>query len=245
MNSERYLRQIEIPEIGEDRQTLLEDASVLVIGAGGVGTTVLYDLAAAGVGTIGIADHEIVKMSNLNRQFIHFEEDIGSLKVNSAAKKLRAFNSEINVIPHATAVNKDNAYELISQYDMVVLTVDNAQARMIVNEACVDLGKPFAYGQCGGVIGACCFVEPGKTPCLACLYGTAEPPEEHFSSCSPVVSVIGGIVSSAVLSELFGEEVPLAGNIITYNAKTASFEKIPVERNKNCSVCARQEGFEE
>lgn len=115
MNSDRYVRQTSIDDIGEAGQEKLSDASVLIIGAGGVGSTLMFDLVAAGVGTIGIADHEIVKISNLNRQFIHFEKDVGSLKVLSASRKLRKQNSEVNVIPHATAINKDNAYEIISQ----------------------------------------------------------------------------------------------------------------------------------
>ena len=144
--SDRYSRQIMIPEFGEDGQQKLEDASVLVIGAGGLGTTILYHLAAAGIGTIGIADNDIVNISNLNRQYIHFEKDLGSLKVVSAAEKLRKFNSNLQIIPLATAISTDNAIDIISQYDIVALAVDSVQARMIVNEACVQLKKPFVDG---------------------------------------------------------------------------------------------------
>lgn len=237
MNSDRYVRQIVLPAFGEDGQTVLEDSSVLVIGCGGVGTTILYDLAAMGIGTIGLADHEIVKVSNLNRQFIHFEEDVGSLKVLSASKKLKQFNSEINIIPHATAINKDNAYEIISQYDMVALCVDNAQARMIVNEACVALNKPFVYGAANGTIGSCCFIEPGKTPCLACLYGTETPVEEHFPNLAPVVSTIGSLAATCIAQKLLGKEVPITGELIYFNAETFEMEKVALEEKPDCPIC--------
>ncbi len=237
MYSDRYSRQTMLPEFGDDGQEKLADSSVLVIGAGGLGTTLLYHLAAAGVGTIGIADHDIVSASNLNRQFIHFEEDIGTLKVISAARKLRQFNSLINVIPHATAINKDNAYETISQYDIIALAVDNAQARMIVNDACVELGKPFVDGGVNGFLGTSVFIIPHKTPCLACLYGTELPPEERFSAVSPVVGTIASIEATSVIQYLLGEDVPLSGNLMYYDAKAAEFEKIQIQFKDGCPIC--------
>ncbi|NLL63489.1 MAG: HesA/MoeB/ThiF family protein [Ruminococcaceae bacterium] len=237
MNSDRYSRQIMMPEFGDDGQEKLTDASILVIGAGGLGTTLLYHLAAAGIGTIGIADHDIVSISNLNRQFIYFEEDAGSLKVNSAAKKLRAFNSEINIIPHATAINKDNAYEIISQYDIVALAVDNAQARMIVNDACVDLNKPFVDGGINGFVGTTAFVDPHHTPCLACLYGTDLPPEERFSAISSVVGTIASIEATSVIQYLLDLDIPLAGHLLYYDAKSAEFEKLPMKFKEDCPIC--------
>lgn len=237
MNSDRYVRQTSIDDIGEAGQEKLSDASVLIIGAGGVGSTLMFDLVAAGVGTIGIADHEIVKISNLNRQFIHFEKDVGSLKVLSASRKLRKQNSEVNVIPHATAINKDNAYEIISQYDIVALAVDNAQARMIVNEACVELNKPLVDGAVNGHVGTSVFVLPHETPCLACLYGTELPPEEHFNAVSSIASTIGSLCATSVLQYLLGEEVPLAGHMLFYNAKEALFERNLLKFNEACPVC--------
>ena len=239
MYSDRYSRQIMIPEFGDDGQERLTDSSVLIIGAGGLGTTLMYHLAAAGIGTIGIADHDIVSASNLNRQYIHFEEDIGSLKVISASRKLRQFNSALNIIPHATAINKDNAYEIISQYDIVALAVDNAQARMIVNEACVELGKPFVDGGVNGFIGTSVFVNPHETPCLACLYGTDLPPEERFSSVSSVVGTIASIEATSVIQYLLGIDIPLSGKLLYYDAKEALFEKIPIEHKTDCPICGK------
>lgn len=169
MNSERYSRQSMVQEFSGEGQQLLEDASVLVIGASSIGSTLMYNLASAGVGTIGVADHNIVGTSNLNA-FVHFEEDLGTLKVISATRKLKAYNSLINVIPHATAINKDNVYEIVSQYDIVVLAVNNPQTQMLVNEACVELDKPFVLGKTNGFIGTAGFILPHETPCLACFY---------------------------------------------------------------------------
>ncbi len=237
MNSERYVRQTMFSALGQDAQNTLEDSSVLVIGAGGVGTTLLCDLASMGIGTIGLADHEIIKLSNLNRQFLYTEAEVGSLKVQAAAKKLRAYNSDINIIPHETAINKDNAYEIISQYDMVALAVDNAQCYMLVNEACVELGKPFVYGATNGKIGSCCVIEPGKTPCLACLFGTELPPEEHFASLAPVVSTIGSIAAACIGQKLLGKEVPLSGKLLVFDAQYMTFDITDLTQKEDCPIC--------
>ena len=237
MNSDRFSRQIMLEQIGTDGQEKLAEASVLVIGAGGLGTPLLYCLAAAGVGTIGIADNDIVSTSNLNRQYIHFEDDIGTLKVMSAAKKLREFNSSINIIPHATAINKDNAYEIISQYDVVALAVDNAQARMIVNEACVELSKPFADGGINGFVGTSVFIQPNVTPCLACLYGTALPPEERFGAVSSIVGTISSLEATSVIQYILGMDVPLSGKLLYYNGLKAEIEKLDIHFNEECPVC--------
>ncbi|MBQ9066962.1 MAG: HesA/MoeB/ThiF family protein [Clostridia bacterium] len=245
MNSERYSKQASLPEFGDDGQNLLSDSSVLIIGAGGLGTTLLYDLTAAGIGTIGIADHEIVRIPNLNNQYIHFEDDIGTLKVISASRKLRQFNSMVNIIPHATAINKDNAYEIISQYDIVVLAVEDTQTKMIVNEACVELKKPFVEGGVSGFTGTAIFIEPGKTPCLSCLYGTAQPPEENNGAIGAVISTIASIEATCVLQYLLGMDVPLAGTLLCYDAKTATLEKTPIDRKENCPLCSTLEDDED
>ncbi|MCQ2486729.1 MAG: HesA/MoeB/ThiF family protein [Clostridia bacterium] len=237
MNSERYSKQISLPEFGVDGQQKLEDASVLIIGVGGIGTTLMYTLAAAGVGTIGIADHNIISINDLNNQYIHFEDDIGSLKVNSAAKKLRAFNSLVNVIPHATAINKDNAYEVISQYDIVAIAVDNTQARMIVNQACVELEKPLVDAVANGFCGTCTFIDPAETACLACLYGEETPPEDSFNSLSAVESTLASIEATSILQFILGLEIPLKGQLLYYDALTMTVEKTPLNSNDTCPVC--------
>lgn len=244
MNSERYSRQNMLSDFSEGGQQKLEDASVLVIGATSIGSTLLYNLASAGVGTIGIADHNIVGMANLNAP-IHFEEDQGTLKVISAARKLKAYNSMINIIPHATAIHKDNAFEIISQYDIVVLALNNPQTHMLVNEACVELGKPFVAGKTNGFIGTCCFILPHETPCLACFYGKEIPPEDNYGSVSGVSSTIAALMSTAVLQYLLEVPVAMQGKLFVYNCADATIEKIDMTHRHDCAVCGAKEDLED
>lgn len=240
MNSERYSRQSMVQEFSGEGQQLLEDASVLVIGASSIGSTLMYNLASAGVGTIGVADHNIVGTSNLNA-FVHFEEDLGTLKVISATRKLKAYNSLINVIPHATAINKDNVYEIVSQYDIVVLAVNNPQTQMLVNEACVELDKPFVLGKTNGFIGTAGFILPHETPCLACFYGEEMPPEDNYGSVSGVSSTIASLMSTSVLQYLLGTPVAMKGKLFIYNCENATIDKIDLTHRHDCAVCGAKE----
>lgn len=235
--SDRYDRQTMIPEIGDDGQRKLADAKVLVIGAGGLGTTIIYHLAAAGVGTIGVADNDIVSLSNLNRQFIHFEDDIGKEKVVSAKEKINKFNSEIKVVPYASFVDENNANEIIKDYDIVAIAVDNQKARNIINKACVDLDKPFADGGVNGFVGTSSFFVPGETPCLSCLYGLDLPPEENYSAVSSVVGMIASIETTSVLQYILGLPIPLKGNLLYCDAMNAEFDTLPLKFNKTCPIC--------
>ncbi len=239
MNSERYSRQNLIPEFGDDGQQKLEDASVLIIGATSIGSTMMYNLASAGVGTIGIADHNIVAPSNLNSSVL-FEEDLGSLKANAAADKLKAYNSMINVIPHPIAINKDNVYEMVSQYDIIVLALNNPQIALLVNEACVNLGKPFVYGKTNGFVGTAVFILPSETPCLSCFYGKEIPPEENYGSISAVSSTISALLATSVIQYLLELPVALKGNLIIYHSDTAVLEKIPLTHREDCDVCGAE-----
>lgn len=239
MNSERYSRQDMVPEFSGDGQQNLEDASVLVIGAGAIGSTLLYNLASAGVGTIGVADQNIVGLSDLNA-YIHFEEDLGTLKALSATRKLRAYNSLVNVIPHDTAINKDNAYEIISQYDIVVLAVSNPQTVLLVNEACAELDKPFVHGKTNGFIGTVGLIVPHETPCLSCFYGEEIPPEDNYGSVSGVSSLIASLMSTAVLQYLLGAPVAMKGKLFIYNCADATIEKILLEHRHDCSICGEK-----
>lgn len=239
MNSERYSRQCMLPEFNDGGQQKLEDASVLVIGASSIGSTLMYNLASAGVGTIGVADHNIVGTSNLNAP-IHFEEDQGTLKVVSATRKLKAYNSLINVIPHATAINKDNAYEIISQYDIVAMAIDNPQTALLVNEACVELGKPFVSGKTNGFIGTAIFILPHETPCLACFYGKEIPPEDNYGSVSGVSSTIAALMSTSILQYLLDVPVAMKGKLFIYNCENATIDKIDMTHRHDCEVCGQK-----
>ena len=244
MNSERYARQNMLSDFSEGGQQKLEEASVLIIGATSIGSTLMYNLASAGIGTIGIADHNIVGAANLNAP-IHFEEDLGTLKVISAARKLKAYNSLINVIPHATAIHKDNAYEIISQYDIVVLAMNNPQTHMLVNEACVELGKPFVAGKTNGFIGTSCFILPHETPCLACFYGEEIPPEDNYGSVSGVSSTIAALMSTAIIQYLLDVPVAMQGKLFIYNCQDASIEKVDMTHRHDCPVCGSKSEFDD
>ncbi len=244
MNSERYSRQGMVPEFSNGGQEKLEDASVLIIGASSIGSTLMYNLASAGVGTIGVADHNIVGVSNLNAP-IHFEEDQGTLKVVSATRKLKAYNSLINVIPHATAIHKGNAYEIISQYDIVALAINNPQTQMLVNEACVELGKPFVAGKTNGFIGTAGFILPHETPCLSCFYGKEMPPEDNYGSVSGVSSAIAAFMSTSILQYLLDVPVAMQGKLFIYNCENATIDKIELTHRHDCAICGPKSDFED
>ena len=227
MNSERYSRQGMVPEFSGEGQQTLEDASVLIIGASSIGSTLMYNLASAGIGTI------------------HFEEDLGTLKVISATRKLKAYNSLINVIPHATAINKDNVYEIVSQYDIIVLAVNNPQTAMLVNEACVELDKPFVTGKTNGFIGTAGFILPHETPCLACFYGEEIPPEDNYGSVSGVSSTIASLMSTSVLQYLLGAPVAMKGKLFIYNCENATIDKIDLTHRHDCAVCGAKEDVDD
>ncbi|MDO5014724.1 MAG: HesA/MoeB/ThiF family protein [Clostridia bacterium] len=238
MNADRYARQMCLKEISQNGQSKIEDSSVLVVGVGGVNSTLLYNLAAAGVGTIGIIDPNIISVHNLNREILHHYDDIGNLKVDSAAKKLKAFNPDIVVLPISTAINKENAVEIIGQYDLVAIGVDSIQAKMIVNEACVELNTPFVDVSSSGFMGTITFIDPKTTPCLACLYGTKEPPEETYGYIGSVVSTLGSIAATSLLQYILGLEVPIAGKLLYYNALEMKFEKTDIKKNEKCPICS-------
>ena len=238
MNADRYARQMCLKEIGHDGQSKIEDASVLVVGIGGVNSTLLYDLAAAGVGTIGIIDPNIISVNHLNREILHHYDDIGNLKVDSAAKKIKTFNPDIVVLPISTAINKENAVEIIGQYDIVAVGVDSIQAKMIVNEACYELKTPFVDVSSNGFMGTISFINPKTTPCLACLLGTQQPPEEIYGSVGAVVSTLGSIASTSILQHILGLPVPIEGKLLYYDSSEMTFEKTDIKKMNNCPVCS-------
>ena len=225
-----------MPQIGPEGQKRLSEASALVVGVGGLGSALLFCLAGAGVGRIGLADLDTISESNLNRQFLHTTEAIGSDKVNSAMTRLRAFNPEIRYEPHHCRVDGGNASELAADYDLVLAAVDNMEARSFLNAACVKLGKPLVNGGVNGMCGTVQVVQPGKTACLNCLYG-----ENHnsfpTSSFAPIVSTISSLMAQAALLLLLGLPNPLPNDLLIFDGETMTFEKIAVSRKPKCAVC--------
>ena len=233
---ERYSRQLEMPQIGAEGQERLGKSSALVVGAGGLGSALLFCLAGAGVGRIGIADFDTIAESNLNRQFLHTTSEIGTDKLDSALARLQAFNPNLRYEPHRCKVDENNAELLIADYDIVLAAVDNMPARAALNRACVKLNKPFLNGGVNGMFGTLQIVEPKKTACLTCIYGqNSNAPAA--TSFAPVVSTISSLMAQAALLLLLGLPNPLPDTILFFDGEHITFEKLSVSRNCSCPVC--------
>ena len=233
---ERYSRQFYIPQIGAEGQQRLGKASVLVVGAGGLGSTLLFCLAGAGVGRIGIADFDTVSESNLNRQFLHTTEGIGTDKPDSAVARLKAFNPDITYETHYASVNEENVEGLVAEYDLIIAAVDNMPARVALNRACVKCGKPLINGGVNGMYGSLQIIEPGKTACLSCLLGEKQK-QTPSTSFAPVVSTISALMADAVLLLILGLPNPLPETLLFFDGEKLAFEKIHLLRDPKCPVC--------
>lgn len=239
---DRYARHLILPEVGAEGQTKLLDANVLVIGAGGLGAPALLYLAAAGVGTIGVVDSDIVEANNLQRQVVHNTDRIGIPKAQSARDTLTKLNPDVKVVPHEFRVDASNAHELIAAYDIVVDGSDNFDTRYVVNDAAVALGKPVVHGSIFRFEGMLSTFVPYEGPCYRCLYPAAPPPE-LAPSCSEagVLGVLPGIVGSLqaneVLKLIVGYGEPLVGRLLTFDAQGTRFGEVKVRRDPKCPVC--------
>ena len=198
LKKSRYQRQIKLPQVGTAGQEALGAAKVLVVGAGGLGSPVLYYLAAAGVGTLGVIDGDSVDVSNLNRQIIHWERDLGRAKVSSASEKISQFNSDTVLYEYPVKMDREKALALIPEYDLVIAAVDNMEARLIINEICYKLGKPWIDGGIRDFFGTVCSFHPPAGPCYHCLYGSRKIPEEREI---PVVGTISGVIGALQAQE--------------------------------------------
>lgn len=243
---ERYGRHVLIPEVGEAGQVELLESRVLCIGAGGLGSPAAYYLAAAGVGTLGIVDDDLVDRSNLQRQILHTEADVGRPKVESAARTLRALNPEIEIVAHRLRVGPDNVDELFSGWDIVLDGSDNFATRYLVNDACVKHGIPNVHGSIyrfEGQVGVFWPANPERPgPCYRCLYA-APPPPELAPSCAEagVLGVLPGVIGTLeaveTLKLLLGIGEPLIGKLLTYDALTQNVMTLNLARNPSCAVC--------
>lgn len=238
----RYARHLTLPEVGRDGQSRLKRSRVLIIGAGGLGSPTSMYLAAAGVGTIGIVDFDVVDASNLQRQILHGTSDIGSLKLDSAAATLREINPHVHVERYPVRLDSANALEIFRDYDLVVDGTDNFPTRYLANDACVIAGKPYVYGSIFRFEGQnSVFAMPGQ-PCYRCLF--AEPPPPGMvPSCSEggVLGVLPGIVGTIQAMEaiklLLGKGESLAGRILMFDALRMKFRELRLKRDPSCPVC--------
>jgi len=238
----RYSRHLIIPDVGMTGQKRLKNARVLVVGAGGLGSPALLYLAAAGVGTLGIVDFDVVDESNLQRQIIHGQSDVGRPKAESARDSIREINPLVNVVVHDVRLDNDNVMEIFSQYDLIVDGTDNFATRYMVNDACVLLGKPYVWGSIYRFDGQASVFWADNGPCYRCLY-PEPPPPGMVPSCAEggVLGVLCASVGSIQVTEaiklITGIGEPLVGALTVYDALEMSYRKIKVRKDPNCAVC--------
>lgn len=237
----RYSRHILLEGFGKEGQQKLSQSKVLIIGAGGLGSPNALYLAAAGVGTIGIADADVVSLSNLQRQVIHFTEDINKPKVTSAAEKMRRINPDVNVITHPCFLTEDNALEMMTDYDFILDCTDSFASKYLINDACLLAGKPFCAG---GVVkyGAQVMTHVPGSACYRCLF--PEPPDENeVETCSTVgvlgsvVGIMGSIQATEAIKYLTGIGELLTDKLLMVDALTMTFNTMQFSRNTDCPLC--------
>ena len=240
----RYSRHLIMPEVGMDGQTKLKAAKVLCIGAGGLGSPLALYLAAAGVGTLGIVDFDVVDFTNLQRQIIHTTSDVGRPKLDSAAEKIKAINPYVEVRPFETRLTSANALELFRQFDIVVDGTDNFPTRYLVNDACVLTGKPNVYGSIFRFEGQVSVFATEAGPCYRCLYPEPAPPG-LVPSCAEggVLGILPGLVGVMQATEaiklILGVGEPLIGRLVLVDALGMKFRELKLRKNPDCPVCGK------
>jgi sulfur-carrier protein adenylyltransferase/sulfurtransferase len=239
---DRYSRHTLLPEVGVDGQLKMLNAKVLLIGAGGLGAPTALYLAAAGIGTLGLVDDDVVDASNLQRQVIHNTERIGEPKTESARKTIEALNPDVDVVEHNLRLDSSNIVELLSEYDVIVDGADNFPTRYLLNDASVRLRKPVVSASILSFDGQISTFVPYEGPCYRCLYPTP-PPAELAPSCSAngVLGVMAGqmglLQANEVLKLVLGIGEPLIGRLLLYEALSTRFTELKVRRDPNCPIC--------
>jgi molybdopterin/thiamine biosynthesis adenylyltransferase/rhodanese-related sulfurtransferase len=240
----RYSRHITLPEVGLEGQRKLKAARVLCVGTGGLGSPLAFYLAAAGIGTLGLVDFDVVDASNLQRQIIHSTPDIGRKKLDSAAEKLTALNPSLQVVKHETMLTSANALEILKDYDIVADGTDNFPTRYLVNDACVLLGKPNVYGSIFRFEGQASVFGAKDGPCYRCLY-PEPPPPGLVPSCAEggVLGILPGLVGVIQATEtiklILGQGDPLIGRLLLVDSLAMRFRELKLRKNSDCPVCGQ------
>jgi len=240
----RYSRHLIMPEVGMEGQLKIKAAKVLCIGAGGLGSPLALYLGAAGVGTLGIADFDVVDYTNLQRQIIHSTADVGRKKLDSAADKLKAINPFLNIRKFDTRLSSDNALELFKEFDIIADGTDNFPTRYLVNDACVITGKPNVYGSIFRFEGQASIFATEDGPCYRCLY-PEPPPPGLVPSCAEggVLGILPGLVgviqATEVIKLILGIGDPLIGRLLLIDALGMSFRQLKLRKNPDCPVCGK------
>jgi sulfur-carrier protein adenylyltransferase/sulfurtransferase len=240
----RYSRHLIIPDVGKTGQRRLKNARVLCVGAGGLGSPALLYLAAAGVGTLGIIDFDVVDESNLQRQIIHGQSDVGRPKAVSAMESVREVNPLVNVVLHEERLDSDNAMQIFEPYDLIVDGTDNFATRYLVNDACVLLGKPYVWGSIYRFDGQASVFWAEHGPCYRCLY-PEPPPPGMVPSCAEggVLGVLCGSIGSIQVNEaiklITGIGETLVGRLMIYDALDMTYRSVTVRKDPECPVCGK------
>ena len=247
---DRYSRHIIMDDVGPEGQKSLLDTGILVLGAGGLGSPIIQYLAAAGVGTLGIADDDVVELSNLQRQILHGDDDVGRKKVDSAAEFVANLNPDIDVNRHETRVDEDNIDDLISEYDFVVDGTDNFATRYLFNDACTLAGIPFSHGSIFKFEGqVTTFAGDEDSPCYRCLFPEA-PPAGMVPNCATagVLGVLPGTVGSLQATEavkhIIGAGESLDGSMLFFDALEMEFDRVEIPKQDDCPVCGHDPAIE-
>lgn len=234
---ERYDRQLMIKGWGVEGQKKLKSACVAVVGVGGLGSPTAIYLAVAGVGELILIDNDIVELNNLNRQILHWDQDIGVFKVKSAEKKLQKLNPNVKVKAIWEELTKDNVTRLIKGAHVVVDALDNFKTRYVLNEACVRLNIPLVHAGVYGFTGQLTTILPGKGPCLRCIF--PKPPVEikKFPIVGATPGIIGSMEALEVIKLITGIGAPLVGKLLIFDGEDFTIEVVKIERNENCPIC--------
>ena len=246
----RYSRHLLLPEIGVEGQKKLKEAKVLIVGTGGLGAPLALYLSAAGVGTIGLVDFDVVDESNLQRQIIHSTRDVGRPKVASAKDRIKGVNPLVNVVMHNAMLTSQNALDIIADYDIVADGTDNFQTRYLVNDACVFLGKPNIYGSVFQFEGQASIFGAKDGPCYRCLY-PSPPPPGLVPSCAEggVMGVLPGIIGTIQAAEtikmIVGGAKPLVGRLLHFDAWRMTFRELKLDKDEICPVCGKNPSIRE
>jgi molybdopterin/thiamine biosynthesis adenylyltransferase len=247
---QRYARHLILDEVGEEGQAKLTAARVLVVGAGGLGSPLLLYLGAAGVGTLGIVDDDVVDLSNLQRQIVHPTPSIGRLKVESARETLAVLNPEVRVETHGVRLDASNVESLVGSYDLVADGSDNFATRYLLNDACFRLGRPLVAASLAPFDGQLSTFKPHlgpPHPCYRCLFREAPPPDliprcETAGILGAVAGVMGTLQATEVLKELLGIGESLSGKLLLYDALGARFQRVRIPRDPGCPTCGSPSG---
>jgi len=239
---ERYSRHIILPEVGGVGQAKIRQASCFIVGAGGLGAPAAMYLAAAGIGKLGIVDDDKVDLSNLQRQVIHHTPDVGVHKAESAKAKINAMNPDVEVVTYHDRLKAHNAREIVAGYDYILDGTDNFATKFLINDLCVNAGKPFSHAGILAMYGQVMTVVPGQSPCYRCVFHKAPAPGKVQTAAQAgvlgtVPGVLGAIQATEAIKYLLGMEGLLTGALLTFDAAAMTFRKVELPVDKRCRVC--------